>query len=136
MQSRLLQMCRNAYIYVHIWERVKERNKNKSVGKSHNIYYIFLFLSFQIYLGDFGYLVDASAEAGPAGLTSKDTYITALKDLQKWGHIPVTGVIDRRTLELMAKPRCGVKDVKLRGHRRRRYILAPSKWNKKDLTFR
>lgn len=71
---------------------------------------------------------------------SKEDYVKALKNLQKWGHIPETGVVDRRTLELLEKPRCGVKDEdnnsRLHFRRKKRYVTAPSKWEKKDLTFR
>lgn len=95
------------------------------------------------YLGDFGYLNDASQEVGPVGLTSKEVFVAAIKRLQKLGHIPETGIIDGRTLELMKKPRCGVKDEnlfdspsRLTRHRRKRYITAPSKWEKNDITYR
>ena len=64
------------------------------------------------------------------------------------------GVIDRRTEELMSKPRCGNVDSMMGvipgqgrsdlgqdkwplGRRRyKRYTEAPSKWGKKNLTFR
>lgn len=92
------------------------------------------------YLGKFGYLTDASQETGPAGLTSKEVYVSALKRLQRWGHIPETGVIDKRTADLMMKPRCGVRDDVepsfLNKRRRKRYVTANSKWEKSDLTFR
>ncbi|XP_053375435.1 matrix metalloproteinase-2-like [Mercenaria mercenaria] len=56
------------------------------------------------------------------------------------GNIPETGVVDRRTLELIKKPRCGVKDdmgpESLTRHRRKRYVTAPSKWEKSGLTYR
>lgn len=97
----------------------------------------FLFF-FQKYLGNYGYLSDASTEAGPAGLTSKEELVKAIKHLQRMGHIPETGVVDSRTLELMQKPRCGKKDIidKFDGRRRRRYVPAPSKWEKNDLTYK
>ena len=97
-----------------------------------------IFFSFQAFLAKFGYLTGPSRETG--NLMSKDDFIKALKNLQRWGHIPQTGVIDRRTLELMSKPRCGVRDEDnnrmLTRRRKKRYITAPSKWEKKDLTFR
>ena len=69
-----------------------------------------------------------------------DTYVQGIKNLQRMGHIPETGVVDRRTLELMQKPRCGVKDITkaapLTRHRRKRYVTAPSKWETNDLTYR
>lgn len=95
------------------------------------------------YLGQFGYLNDASQEVGPVGLTSKEVFVAAIKRLQRLAHLPQTGVIDRRTFELMNKPRCGVKDEnvfdepsRLTRHRRKRFITAPSKWEKSDITYR
>lgn len=89
------------------------------------------------YLGKFGYLTGPSQETG--NLMSKDDFIKALKNLQRWGHIPETGVIDRRTLQLMSRPRCGVPDEdrnSLTKRRKKRYVTAPSKWEKNNLTFR
>lgn len=61
----------------------------------------------------------------------------AIKKLQRMGGITPTGVLDIRTQELMHKPRCGNKDtVEEEGSRKKRYVLAPSKWNHKDLTYR
>lgn len=99
---------------------------------------MFAFNVFQKYLGNFGYLSDASTEAGPAGLTSKEEYVEALKRLQRMAHIPATGVVDTRTLELLKKPRCGNRDElpSLDRRRRRRYVTAPTKWKKNDLTYR
>lgn len=98
---------------------------------------VYLFC-FQKYLGSFGYLSDASRETGPAGLTSKDDYVKALRRLQRMGNIPDTGVVDTRTLELLKRPRCGNKDEmpSLLQRRRRRYVRASTKWDKFDLTYR
>ncbi|XP_052229005.1 matrix metalloproteinase-2-like [Dreissena polymorpha] len=101
----------------------------------------------QGYLGKFGYLADASREVGPVGLTSKDAYVDAIKRLQRFGNITETGVVDRRTIELMNKPRCGVPDEStiptsysltsgFYRTRHRRYVLSPTKWEKNDLTYR
>lgn len=49
-----------------------------------------------------------------------------------------TGILDPATIEMMNKPRCGVKDNVGNANkaRRRRYALHGSKWSAKDLTFR
>lgn len=62
----------------------------------------------------------------------------AIKKLQRMGGITQTGVLDIRTRELMQKPRCGVKDPvgEEEGGRKKRYVLAPSKWDHTDLTYR
>lgn len=103
------------------------------------------------YLAQFGYLSGPSTETG--NLMSADDLTRAIKKLQKMGRIPETGVIDRRTEELMSKPRCGNLDSGMRpdsnqvrsdlgreesnrAGRRKRYTQAPSKWGKKDLSFK
>lgn len=89
------------------------------------------------YLGTFGYLSGPSTETG--NYIAKEDFKKALKHLQKMGGIPQTGEPDQRTLELMTKPRCGVRDEldsKTLNRRGKRYVLAPSKWDKKDLTYR
>lgn len=88
------------------------------------------------YLGKFGYISSAQAEKGAQNLISMDI-TESIKKLQRMGGIPPTGVLDVRTQELMHKPRCGNKDpVEEEGARKKRYVLAPSKWDHKDLTYR
>ncbi|KAK3609338.1 hypothetical protein CHS0354_024880 [Potamilus streckersoni] len=69
---------------------------------------------------------------------SRGNFTNAIKKLQRIGNIPETGVVDHRTIELMQRPRCGNKDFEddTLGIRKKRYITAPTKWEKKDLTFR
>lgn len=105
------------------------------------------------YLAQFGYLSGPSRETG--NLMSADDLSKAIKSLQQMAGLPETGVIDRRTEELMSRPRCGNVDSLMgvtpgRGRsdlgqdagpatlrrRYRRYTEAPSKWDKKNLTFR
>jgi len=85
----------------------------------------------------FGYVPDYRIET--QNLMSQENFVKALKRLQAWGGLPQTGIIDYRTEQLMMKPRCGVKDryhEDIGRRRRKRYILATSKWQKIDLTFR
>ena len=65
-----------------------------------------------------------------------DTNFINLISLQKNGNIPITGLIDEKTVDLMKKPRCGVGDGALNVRRHKRYALMTSKWQKTDLTWR
>lgn len=90
---------------------------------------------FQDYFSKFGYLQGPSSETG--NLMSKEDFPIAIRNFQKFGNIPVTGILDQRTKELLQKPRCGNKDtIEDSTERMRRYVLAPSKWDKKELTYR
>ncbi|XP_055861397.1 matrix metalloproteinase-2-like isoform X2 [Biomphalaria glabrata] len=68
----------------------------------------------------------------------------AIKALQKAGNITQTGVVDKRTADLMTRPRCGNTDDFVddsRGdseyrYRRKRFTTGSSKWPKTNLTFR
>ncbi|XP_061563833.1 matrix metallopeptidase-21 [Cololabis saira] len=47
----------------------------------------------------------------PTGQTEKHSFISALQEFQRVSGLPVTGVFDEATKEVMNKPRCGVPDV-------------------------
>lgn len=55
---------------------------------------------------------------------------------QENGHIQISGELDKNTLELMKKPRCGVGDKNLNVRRRKRYAFMSSKWHKNNLTWK
>ena len=61
------------------------------------------------YLTNFGYLPQSNLETGAmrTELQLKD----ALKNLQFYAGIGVTGIVDEDTARLINKPRCGVPDV-------------------------
>lgn len=52
-------------------------------------------------------------------------------------NLPVTGKVDRATLNMMRKPRCGVPDVEdgTFKSRKRRFNVFGSKWSKTHLTY-
>uniref|UniRef100_A0A8C3VKK7 Matrix metallopeptidase 7 n=1 Tax=Catagonus wagneri TaxID=51154 RepID=A0A8C3VKK7_9CETA len=54
-----------------------------------------------------------------------------LKQMQKFFHLPITGMLNSRIIEIMQKPRCGVPDVA-------EYSLFPNhpKWTSKIVTYR
>lgn len=47
-----------------------------------------------------------------------------------------TGVLDKETTEIMAKPRCGVADTKRSNRNKRFSVKNGPKWNKTHLTWR
>lgn len=58
----------------------------------------------------------------------------AISNFQRFAGLDVTGRLDRPTLTLMKKPRCGMPDEVASGNRFRRYKTA-SKWRKNSLTY-
>ena len=87
------------------------------------------------FLLKFGYF-DVLKESNSAGANdpSSPAFINAVRRLQRFGNIPVTGIIDSKTLELISKSRCGVKDPSLPSSRRKRSVgefnLQGTKWKK------
>ena len=65
------------------------------------------------YLQKYGYVLQSKmgsiVEGSGQGLSEQ--YKNALRKMQEFAGIPQTGVVDRDTLELMGRPRCGVKDI-------------------------
>ncbi|XP_043115156.1 matrix metalloproteinase-28 [Puntigrus tetrazona] len=93
----------------------------------------------QGFLERYGYL---SEENEPH---SADEVKSAIREFQRLSQLPVTGGLDRVTLEKMSSPRCGVQDVwgqevigSLTGPRlrRRRSAQTGEKWHKRHLTYR
>jgi len=110
-------------------QRGKNKNMFKKAGKAAK------------FLLKFGYL-DILKEQDSAGANdpASPAFKNAVKRLQRFGNIPVTGRIDSKTLELISKSRCGVKDPSLPSSRRRRSVgefnLQGTKWEKLDLTYK
>ena len=83
----------------------------------------------------FGYfdILKGKDNAGANDPTSP-AFKNAIKRLQRFGNIPVTGDLDSKTVELISKSRCGVKDPSLPVARTRRSIgefnLQGTKWKK------
>lgn len=77
------------------------------------------------YLSQFGYLRFSETEA----LMSETQIRDAVKNLQFFSGLNVTGEIDGKTRELMLKPRCGVPDVAHPGYRNKRGILRVKRYN-------
>ena len=92
----------------------------------------FSLLQRQDYLKNFGYLEDRGAD-GP--LPSAEEVRAAVSSLQSFMGLPVTGDIDQETAELMARPRCGVRDFD--GGKRYSSICTPNpcKWADNHVTY-
>lgn len=87
------------------------------------------------FMKQYGYV-----EAGPNTefLYTEEGFTAAIREMQKFGGLPETGVMDNATLELMSAPRCGVPDVirKPNDHNRtKRYVIGAPAWKKKKLTY-
>jgi len=75
-----------------------------------------------------------------SSLNSEKSVRDAIRSLQEFAGIPVTGNVDAKTQELMKQPRCGMPDYnkQMKTKRKRRYTLQGSKWalDKMTLTWR
>lgn len=87
---------------------------------------------------EYGYLPKSSGETG--NLRTEDQLKEAIRSLQRYGNIPVTGRIDERTRLLLKAPRCGVPDFdtadfKVR-NRSKRFVIQGQKWSSENVTWR
>ncbi|XP_047099078.1 matrix metalloproteinase-2-like isoform X1 [Schistocerca piceifrons] len=96
----------------------------------------------QNYLMRYGYLPQSDKETG--NLRTEEQLRDALRELQRYGHIPVTGELDEETRRLLQRPRCAVADVPYREqtlrwgrrkHRHKRYSLQGNVWPTTNLTW-
>ena len=74
----------------------------------------------------YGYL-DSSKASDPAKsapLISTDGLKTYIEEFQAFANLTITGELDAQTVEMMGRPRCGVKDIVGHGSKReKRYAL-------------
>ena len=90
----------------------------------------------QNYLMKFGYLPQSDLETG--NLRTDDQLRSAIKNLQKFGDISVTGEIDEATMKLMRLPRCGLPDKadpRYTRIRHKRYTIHGQQWPHRNLTW-
>lgn len=73
-----------------------------------------------MFLMSFGYLPQSDLETG--NLRTEDQVRDAIKTMQAFAHIPVTGIVDEATRELMKKPRCGLPDINSDSYRAKRSL--------------
>ncbi|KAL4002392.1 Matrixin family protein [Acanthocheilonema viteae] len=93
------------------------------------------------YLQEFGYLPKPTSNV--AAMLSETMMEEAIRELQLYGNIPITGKIDAATRELMSRKRCGLSDRPIeeafqgrrrRGHQKRFALMGP-KWTKQIITY-
>lgn len=102
----------------------------------------------QNYLMEFGYLPKSNIETG--NLRTMDQLREAVKLLQSFANLEPTGEINRDTLELMRRPRCGAPDLpsspdflpsnslsplQLHHRRHRRFVIQGQKWEHPIVTW-
>ncbi|CAD7090991.1 unnamed protein product [Hermetia illucens] len=81
----------------------------------------------------FGYLDSSSSDS--EALYHEEAIKDAVKNLQKFGALNQTGILDNATLQLMISPRCGVPDIDPRRSRNKRYIVGAKRWQKKKIKY-
>uniref|UniRef100_G1RAP2 Matrix metalloproteinase-17 n=1 Tax=Nomascus leucogenys TaxID=61853 RepID=G1RAP2_NOMLE len=87
------------------------------------------------WLSRFGYLPPADPTTGQ--LQTQEELSKAITAMQQFGGLEATGILDEATLALMKTPRCSLPDLPvLTQARRRRQAPAPTKWNKRNLSWR
>ncbi|GAB1861325.1 Matrix metalloproteinase-2-like [Camponotus japonicus] len=90
----------------------------------------------QNYLMRFGYLPQTDFETG--NLRTEDQLKDAIRNLQKFGGIPVTGEIDEATKGLMTAKRCGLPDQpdpRFIRTRHKRFTIHGQQWQYRNLTW-
>lgn len=86
----------------------------------------------------FGYLEDPKTDSEGLKaefLYAEDAVVTGIKNIQKYGGLSPTGVLDEQTIKLLSAPRCGVKDVQNEKERQKRFIIGSKNWKKRQITY-
>lgn len=86
----------------------------------------------------FGYLQEP--KINDEGLQAEFLYaesavLEGIRNIQVFGGLEATGVLDEKTIKLLSAPRCGVKDVLNQKERRKRYIIGSKNWKKRQITY-
>ncbi|KAM9471108.1 matrix metalloproteinase-15 [Clarias gariepinus] len=91
----------------------------------------------ETWLRTYGYLSQASRQMST--MQSAQILSTAIKEMQRFYGLDVTGQVDPVTLKAMRRPRCGLPDrfeVHVAGGvRRKRFALTGHRWDKVKLTY-
>ncbi|XP_049722514.1 matrix metalloproteinase-17 isoform X2 [Elephas maximus indicus] len=89
----------------------------------------------QEWLSRFGYLPRSDPTTGQ--LQTQEELSKAITAMQQFGGLEATGVLDEATLALMKTPRCSLPDLPATAAvRQRRQAPTPTKWNKRNLSWR
>ncbi|KAK4286968.1 hypothetical protein Pmani_039949 [Petrolisthes manimaculis] len=96
----------------------------------------------QRYMMKYGYLPASDMETG--NLRTEDQLRQAIRTMQRFGHIPVTGILDTATKELLRRPRCSLPDVlPSQQHyynppiitRHKRFVKQGKRWHRYNITW-
>ena len=69
-------------------------------------------------------------------LYKEDAVVRGIRNVQKFGGISQTGVLDNETIALFTSPRCGVKDMNdPNSERMKRFVIGGKNWRKRKLTY-
>lgn len=89
------------------------------------------------YMINYGYYKQPDASLGQ--IAREEDISMALKEMQRFAGIPVSGIMDDPTKQLLNTPRCGMRDVSknlVNAKRKRRYTLQGTQWQKEKLTWK
>ncbi|XP_064105368.1 matrix metalloproteinase-20-like [Macrobrachium nipponense] len=91
-----------------------------------------------MYLTKFGYMDPAPTNPNLGPVLSVGSVQKSIMEFQAFAGLSQTGQLDDATIEMMNKPRCGVKDKTRYGSeaRKKRYDLQASRWRPRRLTYR
>ncbi|XP_015261861.1 PREDICTED: matrix metalloproteinase-25 [Gekko japonicus] len=122
----LTEVLVSLFLWSIPWTRVRSSNGHK-ISKGVE------------WLTRYGYLPQPDPMA--ARLQTQEELADAVRTMQRFAGLPMTGKLDSKTLEMMNQPRCSLPDIigtselMRRRRRRRRYALSDTVWKKKDLTW-
>ncbi|KAI7688119.1 hypothetical protein SSS_04301 [Sarcoptes scabiei] len=68
-------------------------------------------------------------------LISHHAMTDAIRSMQKFANLPVTGVVDTQTLAMMRRPRCGLPDLPPSKNRSKRFVVYGPRWEKTPLLW-
>jgi len=92
------------------------------------------------YMQKYGYLSAGSSNS--EALHTEESITDAIMQMQLFGGLQQTGILNEDTLKLMSSPRCGNKDAK-KGEtsenaqkRVKRFIIGGKGWKKRTLTYK
>ena len=90
------------------------------------------------FMKKFGYL--AAGDTNSEALHTEESITAAVRQMQVFGGLQPSGVLDEATLKLLSSPRCGNKDTKPdspNAHtRHKRFIIGAKGWKKRTLTWK
>lgn len=89
------------------------------------------------FMKKYGYLDSSSVTTNfdSESLYHETAIIEGIKNIQKFGALNQTGILNDETFKLIKSPRCGVADINNKKSRSKRYIIGSERWRKRNLTY-